>query len=148
MFTEEQLAELGRMDVNAVSASKLETPRTISLTGKAVGSTTFDGSDNASINVTSVNADTAAKLGGYTENSFLRYRGNASATGEDTLWGQIGIKQFNAKLPKGVTDSYGYGSVVSLPGLQSRLDIWSCDSSSDSTNGLQYRTGWDGKHPH
>ena len=61
MFTEEQLAELGRMDVNAVSASKLETPRTISLTGKAVGSTTFDGSDNASINVTSVNADTATK---------------------------------------------------------------------------------------
>ena len=68
MFTPEQLAELGRMDVNAASASKLETPRTISLTGKAVGSTTFDGSDNASINVTSVNADTATdadKLDGY-----------------------------------------------------------------------------------
>lgn len=62
MFTEEQLAELGRMDVNASTASKLETPRTISLTGKAVGSTTFDGSNNASINVTSVNADTANKL--------------------------------------------------------------------------------------
>lgn len=61
MFTDEQLAELGRMDVNAVSASKLETPRTISLTGKATGSTTFDGSNNASINVTSVNADTATK---------------------------------------------------------------------------------------
>lgn len=52
----------GELNVNAASASKLITPRTISLTGKAVGSTTFDGSDNASINVTSVNADTATKL--------------------------------------------------------------------------------------
>lgn len=47
---------------NAATASKLLTPRTISLTGKAAGSTTFDGSTNASINVTSVNADTASKL--------------------------------------------------------------------------------------
>lgn len=47
---------------NAATASKLLTPRTISLTGKAAGSTTFDGSSNASINVTSVNADTASKL--------------------------------------------------------------------------------------
>lgn len=47
---------------NAATASKLLTPRTISLTGKAAGSTSFDGSSNASINVTSVNADTATKL--------------------------------------------------------------------------------------
>lgn len=47
---------------NAATASKLLTPRTISLTGKAAGSTSFDGSSNAAINVTSVNADTASKL--------------------------------------------------------------------------------------
>ena len=47
---------------NAATASKLATPRTLSLTGKAAGSTSFDGSANASINVTSVNADTATKL--------------------------------------------------------------------------------------
>ena len=47
---------------NAATASKLLTPRTISLTGNAAGSTTFDGSSNASINVTSVSADTASKL--------------------------------------------------------------------------------------
>ena len=47
---------------NAATASKLATPRTLSLTGKAAGSATFDGSANASINVTSVNADTASKL--------------------------------------------------------------------------------------
>ena len=66
MFTEEQLTDL--LKGNAATASKLETPRAISLTGKAVGSTSFDGSNNASINVTSVNADTATnadKLDGY-----------------------------------------------------------------------------------
>ncbi|WP_437795567.1 hypothetical protein [Mitsuokella multacida] len=47
---------------NAATASKLASPRTISLTGKAAGSTSFDGSANASINVKSVNADTASKL--------------------------------------------------------------------------------------
>nr|DAZ81700.1 MAG TPA: Peptidase [Caudoviricetes sp.] len=36
----------------AVSATKLQTARTISLTGNASGSTTFDGSGNASINTT------------------------------------------------------------------------------------------------
>ena len=46
----------------ADTATKLQTPRTLSLTGKAAGSATFDGSSNASINVTSVNADTASKL--------------------------------------------------------------------------------------
>ncbi|WP_288763900.1 hypothetical protein [uncultured Mitsuokella sp.] len=52
----------GALNGNAATTSKLLTPRTISLTGKAAGSTTFDGSANASINVTSVNADTASKL--------------------------------------------------------------------------------------
>ena len=52
----------GALNGNAATASKLATPRTISLTGKAAGSTSFDGSANASINVTSVNADTASKL--------------------------------------------------------------------------------------
>lgn len=47
---------------NAATATKLQTPRTISLSGKASGSTSFDGSANAAINVTSVNADTASKL--------------------------------------------------------------------------------------
>lgn len=47
---------------NAATASKLATPRTLSLTGKAAGSTSFDGSANASINVTSVNANAATKL--------------------------------------------------------------------------------------
>lgn len=52
----------GALNGNAATASKLLTPRTLSLTGKAAGSTSFDGSANAVINVTSVNADTASKL--------------------------------------------------------------------------------------
>lgn len=52
----------GALNGNAATASKLASPRTLSLTGKAAGSTSFDGSSNAAINVTSVNADTASKL--------------------------------------------------------------------------------------
>ena len=52
----------GTLNGNAATATKLQTSRTISLTGKAAGSTSFDGSANASINVKSVNADTASKL--------------------------------------------------------------------------------------
>lgn len=52
----------GALNGNAATATKLQTARTLSLTGKAAGSATFDGSSNAAINVTSVNADTASKL--------------------------------------------------------------------------------------
>ena len=52
----------GTLNGNASTATKLATPRTLSLSGKAAGSTSFDGSANATINVTNVNADTASKL--------------------------------------------------------------------------------------
>lgn len=52
----------GALNGNAATATKLQTARTLSLTGKAAGSATFDGSANVAINVTSVNADTASKL--------------------------------------------------------------------------------------
>ena len=45
---------------NAAAAEKLKTARTITLIGKASGSTTFDGSGNVSINVSSVTADSSA----------------------------------------------------------------------------------------
>lgn len=175
---------------NAATASKLATPRTLSLTGKAAGSTTFDGSANASINVTSINADTATKatqdgagnvitntylkkagdtatgdltapnfvghlkgnadsatnadkLDGCHENSFLRYRGQASADGEDTLWSQIGIKEYDDKLPKGIGGTYSYGAVVSLPAHAARLDIWYNHHCSANKDGLWYRSGFD-----
>lgn len=72
----------GALNGNAATATKLQTPRTLSLTGKAAGSATFDGSANAAINVTSVNADTASKLSTARE---INITGNA--TGASTFDG-------------------------------------------------------------
>jgi len=55
----------GNADGNAATATKLQTTRTISITGDATGSTTFDGSANASINVTLSNSGVTA--GTYTK---------------------------------------------------------------------------------
>ena len=148
------------------TATKLATARTISLTGNAAGSATFDGSGDVNISTTvneskhaatattanaatnanhASNADSATnadKVDGYHENSFLRYRGAAAATEEDTLWNQIGIKEYGGKLPKGVSGTYNYGAVVSLPGNNTRLDIWYNHQCSANKDGLWYRSGY------
>lgn len=99
--------------------------------------------------VTNLNAD---RLDNLHENSFLRYRDTVT-TQVNTLWAQIGIRQYNKALPDGLEESntYNCGSVISLPGNDSRLDIWYNHHSSDAeykSNGIQYRTGWrDGKMP-
>ena len=99
--------------------------------------------------VTNLNAD---RLDNLHENSFLRYRDTVT-TQVNTLWAQIGIRQYNKALPDGLKESntHNYGSVISLPGNDSRLDIWYNRYSSDAeykSNGIQYRTGWgDGKMP-
>lgn len=99
--------------------------------------------------VTNLNAD---RLDNLHENSFLRYRDTVT-TQVNTLWAQIGIRQYNKALPDGLEESntYNYGSVISLPGNNSRLDIWYNHHSSDAeykSNGIQYRTGWgDDKMP-
>lgn len=78
----------GALNGNAATATKLATPRTLSLTGKAAGSTTFDGSSNASINVTSVNADTASKLSTARE---INITGNASGSANFDGSGNVSI---------------------------------------------------------
>lgn len=98
--------------------------------------------DSKAISSLSVNyANDADKLDGYHENSFLRYRGDASTDQEATLWSQIGIKKYTGALPDGLTDVYNYGSVISLPGDSSRFEIYASHQSS-SGNGLYYRSGW------
>lgn len=82
------------------------------------------------------------KLDGYHEDSFLRFRGNASAMGEDTLWNQIGIKEYWGAVPEGITDTYKYGAVVSLPSNNFRLDVWYNHHSSEDGDGLRYRSGY------
>lgn len=96
---------------------------------------TFQGALNGNA-ATATNAD---KLDGYHENAFLRAREDASSNQENTLWNQIGIKQYANKLPDGLTNVYNFGAVVSIPSTQSRLDLWYADNESQ---GLAYRTGW------
>ena len=99
--------------------------------------------------VGNLNADL---LDGLHEYSFLRYRDTYGIDGYNTLWAQIGIRQYNDAKPDGMANPiYDYGAVISLPGKNTRLDIWynHTSSSSDSpTNGIQYRSGFnDDKRP-
>lgn len=158
----------GHLAGNADSATKLSTARTVQTNLASTSSASFDGSANITPGVSGIlpvanggtgasslssitvgkatTADSAAnadKVDGYHESSFLRYRASASAAGEDTLWSQIGIKQYNEKLPKGISGTYNYGAVVSLPGDGPRLDIWYNHQCSANGDGLWYRSGWD-----
>lgn len=96
---------------------------------------------------TTVNANLNADLlDGLHENSFLRHRDTYGIDGYNTLWAQIGIRQYNNAKPDGMVNPiYDYGAVISLPGVNTRLDIWynHTSSASDSpTNGIQYRSGF------
>lgn len=114
----------------------------INITGNAKTATTANTATNASHASSANSATNADKVDGYHENSFLRYRGNAAANGEDTLWNQIGIKEYGGKLPKGVSGTYNYGAVVSLPAGGPRLDIWYNHTCSVNKDGLWYRSGY------
>ena len=99
--------------------------------------------------VSNLNAD---MVDGLHENSFLRHRDTYGIDGYNTLWAQIGIRQYNDAKPDGMANPiYDYGAVISLPGGNTRLDIWynHTSSASDSpTNGIQYRSGFnDDKKP-
>ena len=99
--------------------------------------------------VGNLNADL---LDGLHENSFLRHRDTYGIDGYNTLWAQIGIRQYNNAKPDGMANPiYNYGAVVSLPASGPRLDIWYNHTSSASdynTNGIQYRSGFnDDKKP-
>ena len=96
------------------------------------------GGHKAESSLTVGNSD---KLDGYHENSFLRYRGATNKDQEATLWSQIGIKEYQKALPDSLTGVYNFGSVISLPGLYSRFEIYTSHQSSTG-NGLYYRSGW------
>lgn len=115
---------------------------------RANGSTVEKTINNVSNASTADYAKDSDKLDGYHETAFLRYRG-ATNTSADSLWNQIGIKEFHSCYPESLDGVYNYGEVVSLPGAYTRFDIWvNHQSSSGETNGLQYRSGWnDDKKP-
>ena len=93
--------------------------------------------------VGNLNADL---LDGFHENSFLRHRDTYGINGYNTLWSQIGIRQYDNAKPDGMTNSpYIYGAVISLPSADARFDIWYNHHSSSpdyGSNGIQYRSGW------
>lgn len=60
-YVDGELAKKLNADANAVSATKLETARNINLTGDVTGTATFDGTADADINVTLVNAGTTGR---------------------------------------------------------------------------------------
>lgn len=80
-------------------------------------------------------------LDGYHEGSFLRYRAVTSVNGENALWSQIGIKQYSGALPDGLSGTYNYGAVISLPSLQVRCEFY-CSHKSSESSGLWFRSGW------
>ena len=149
-------------------AKKLQTPRTLwgqSFDGTAnvSGDMTGVGSINMSGQLTSTVASGVAPfivvsntvvgnlnadmVDGLHENSFLRHRDTYGIDGYNTLWSQIGIRQYNNAKPDGMTNSpYIYGAVISLPSANARFDIWYNHHSSSpdyGSNGIQYRSGWD-----
>lgn len=60
-YVDGELAKKLNADANAVSATKLETARNINLTGDVTGTATFDGTADADITVTLVNAGTTGR---------------------------------------------------------------------------------------
>ena len=150
---------------NAATASKLQTARTISLTGAVTGSTSFNGSANASI-ATSFNASgllsslktvdgsgsglDADLLDGKQATDFMRYVDNVG-TNSDTLYSRIGIRSFSGCYPDSLPAGmhwYNYGEAISFPvpnGM--RFDLYANHHSSSSQNtynrnGLMFRTGF------
>lgn len=124
---------------NAATASKLATPRTLSLTGKAAGSTSFDGSANATINVTNVNADTATNadtVDGVHAGSFFYNKGDWAADN----WATMGAYQVNNVSITG--GAYGWGQVISSSTNDARFQLYATHQYGGDGR-LHYRTGWD-----
>lgn len=125
----------------ADTATKLQTPRTLSLTGKASGSTTFDGSANASINVTSVNADTASKL-----STARKINITGDATGEAAFDGtsdvsiNVNVSQA-AHADKATADANGSAFTDTNAYMHISALADSTDFNNVKTTGIYYCTG-------
>lgn len=126
---------------NAATATKLQTPRTLFLTGKAAGSTTFDGSANAAINVTSVNADTASKLSTARK---INITGNASGSagfdGTSDVSIKVSVSQA-AHADKATQDTNGRAFTDTNAYMHISALADSTDFNNVKTTGIYYCTG-------
>ena len=121
----------------AVSASKLKTARTISLTGDASGSATFDGSGNVSINTTVSQAANADTVDGVHASSLFYNKGNW----DGNEWKATGAYQTNGGSP--VSGAYNYGQVISSSTGDARFQLYAAHLNNSGNGRLYYRTGWD-----
>lgn len=122
----------GNWNINSATATKLQTPRTISLTGNASGAASFDGSGNVSINTTVSNSD---MVDGVHAGSMFYNKGNWDADN----WATMGAYQTNGTPPSG--DWYGWGQVISSSAGYTRFQLYASDNYA-SDGRLHYRTGW------
>ena len=129
-------------DSTVACATKLATPRTISLTGNASGSATFDGSGNVSINTTvskaaaadsATNADT---VDGVHAGSMFYNKGNWAADN----WATMGAYQVNNVSITG--GAYEWGQVISSSTNDARFQLYATHQYGGDGR-LHYRTGWD-----
>ena len=123
----------GALNGNASTTTKLQTPRTISLTGNASGSATFDGSGNVSINTTVSNSD---MVDGVHAGSMYYNKGNWAADN----WATMGAYQVNNISITG--GAYGWGQVISSSTADSRFQLYATHQYGGDGR-LHYRTGWD-----
>lgn len=121
---------------NSATATKLATPRTISLTGNASGSASFDGSGNVSINTTVNNATNADTVDGVHAGSMFYNKGNWA----DDNWATMGAYQVNSVSITG--GAYGWGQVISSSTYDARFQLYAAHQY-DGDGRLHYRTGWD-----
>lgn len=131
----------GELTGNAATATKLQTPRTLSLTGKAAGSATFDGAANASINVTSVNADTASKLSTARK---INITGNASGSaafdGTSDVSINVSVSQA-AHADKATQDTNGRAFTDTNAYMHISALADNTDFNNVKTTGIYYCTG-------
>lgn len=152
----------GALNGNAATATKLQTARALSLTGKAAGSATFDGSSNAAINVKSVNADTASKLSTARK---INITGNATGAANFDGSGDVNISvtvneskhaaaatTVNATAPNGGAADLAFGTMAVNDYARIRvygkddngaLEIATADSGNEPIYARQYSGAYD-----
>lgn len=130
---------------NSATATKLATARTITITGDASGSTSFDGSGNASISIDVGNANT---VGGYTAAQLIANAGGIIASSLGTngyvkfgnglilQWGSTTHNQ-NDGVSFAVTFPISFSSPFSFVGTDNSLGIVFCTTLSATTANVQ-----------
>lgn len=116
----------GSVDGNAATATKLETARTLSVSGDATGSATFDGSANSNIALTLANVVTAGTAAKVTFNAKGLITGTSSLTAADIPnldWSKITTGKPTTLSGYGVTDAVNVSEVATVAAANKLLKL-------------------------